>query len=130
MDDLTSRPYFKKERKRERRTVAAVCGRMLSKPPPVQPVISPPILNSTPDFPSCHPLPRGIYVEHHRPQASTAATPATRASMPPWIAMPVGAAAPPVTTELGAAVPVVEREAVLVAERETVLRVVAVEGRP
>ena len=46
---------------------------------------------------------------------------------PPWIAMPVGAAAP-MTTELGAAAPVLELEAVRVAELERVVRVVAVEG--
>ncbi len=49
--------------------------------------------------------------------------------MPPWTAMAVGAAAA-VTTELGPAAPVVEREVVPVAERERVERVVAVEERP
>ncbi len=46
--------------------------------------------------------------------------------MPPWITMLVGAA-PPVMTELGAAVPVLELEAVPVADLERVVRVVAAE---
>ena len=46
--------------------------------------------------------------------------------MPPWTAMLVGAA-PPVMTELGVAVPVLELEAVPGADFERVVRVVAAE---